>query len=108
MPEFAVEDVEAVMDAVNVLQPEATPYLRYSGRGMFGDTCFGIVCSSPSQAMLSLGQALGEEELDEGLVEAFSDHRQDSMGVESIIYFPAITVSEETADEWEQSGRPTA
>ena len=108
MPEFEVSEIETVMDAVNVQQPEATAYLRYSGRVMYGDTCFGIVCSSPAQAMLSIGQALGQEELDENLVEAFSDLRQDNMGLDTILYFPAISVSEETAEEWEQSGRPTA
>ena len=50
----------------------------YSGRGMFGKTCVGIVCRRPIMAI--------EFAAERGIRGA----RIDDMGLDSIVYWPAI------------------
>ena len=51
---------------------------RYSGRGMFGDTCVGIVCRDPLRTI--------EEAAARGLRGA----HQDQMGLDHIVYWPHL------------------
>jgi hypothetical protein len=75
-----------------------TLYPAYSGRGMYGRTCFGIVTDEPIPAMIRLTRTLmetcdiePEETLD--LLDALAEGAcQDSMGLQSIIYWPHIRV----------------
>ncbi len=75
--------------------------LSYSGRGMYGKSCLGFETSrsqSPIQATAEIIFSLSETcqysgdeiELSE-FVDFFSDVRQDSMGLGTIIYFPEIS-----------------
>jgi len=71
----------------------------YSGRGMYGDRCVGIVCWNPAEVMFNLGIAIGERIANEpgmqwaDLAESFKRSSQDSgMGLSSIIYFPSLTL----------------
>jgi hypothetical protein len=62
----------------------------YSGRGMFGEECFGVVLESDSQFSRFL-LALGETEPD--LARDLADRvRTDSMGMSGIWYFPGFTL----------------
>jgi hypothetical protein len=54
---------------------------NYSGRGMFGKTCYGIVCPSASECV--------EAAVSRGIRGAVSD----SMGKNFIVYWPKITGS---------------
>jgi len=54
----------------------------YSGRGMFGKTCWGIICGNINECI--------ESGVDYGLKGAKSDN----MGEQYIVYYPYITVIE--------------
>lgn len=72
----------------------------YSGRGMYGDECVGIVCGQGEMgvAQLMIVAALGLD--DEGLnwndvLEAFDEGPEmhtDSMGLRTIVYWPSVSV----------------
>lgn len=59
----------------------------YSGRGMFGATCIGIVTRRPD--------ALIEEAAAQGVRGA----KRDSMGCDYIVYWPKIKASDEATTE---------
>ena len=63
----------------------------YSGRGMYGDSCVGIVAHS----LLALGAAISrlveDEELREELI---SNSSTDSMGYDTIVYWTRVTSSD--------------
>ena len=73
-------------------------FRSYSGRGMFGKQCVGIVIpNNIGKAILDIGIKLGE--MDESdvknysyveFVESFHKILWDNMGLEYIIYFPDI------------------
>ena len=80
----------------------------YSGRGMFGKKCLGVVCNNPTNVVLELisffaenvsGQSAKEtcEDVVE-LCEMLRGSSQDSMGHDTIIYWPNI----EWKDEWDE------
>ena len=71
----------------------------YSGRFMYGSPCFGIVTSDPLSVLVRITRALietfGIDDDDEtaDLLDALSQGAQmDSMGLQSIVYWPHITV----------------
>jgi hypothetical protein len=67
----------------------------YSGRGMFGRECFGIVYDSLGQ-LLDFAAALGRRaEADDLDVSWLSNARRDSMGMSSIAYWPGVTLDGE-------------
>ncbi len=47
----------------------------YSGRGMFGSTCWGIVCDDPNEVIAEVG---------------VPGAKTDSMGTSTIVYWPNI------------------
>jgi hypothetical protein len=53
-------------------------YEGYSGRGMFGETCWGITCCNPIECI--------EAACDEGVRGAC----QDNMGRDYIVYWPSL------------------
>lgn len=62
----------------------------YSGRGMFGRQCFGIVCDDPLCTLAELCDHLRDTE---GITSAYAElgvPRIDSMGLSKILYFPCI------------------
>ena len=75
----------------------------YSGRGMYGDRCVGIVCDNPARIMFDLGMALGERIANEEgvrwyeIAQAFKHARTDSMGLSSIVYFESLSFDNEAA-----------
>jgi len=82
---------------------------NYSGRCMFGETCFGIVVDNIATAVYDLSEALREiiitesrndpdlaKEADDVLEDGkLTECRTDNMGLDCIIYFPHITVEQE-------------
>lgn len=72
----------------------------YSGRGMYGESCLGIVTSDTARCFMALAVALvnnGEQEI-LALLTA-SPSREDSLGKDGIVYFPRLTVEDDESEE---------
>ena len=66
-------------------------YDGYSGRGMFGMTCAGIICDEPLTVLVRLCSyiaGIGSNAEEEML--KLGNPRLDSMGIQSIVYFPSV------------------
>lgn len=87
-------DTEAIFHAADAAGIDVDEDLRrdYSGRGMFGDRCFGIVGGPGQFASFMAGIAADEAEgnANEGLAERLAENVvTDDMGLSTIYYFPA-------------------
>mgnify|MGYP007100040836 FL=1 len=71
---------------------DVEPYLNYSGRGMYGDTCVGF-SGDVSEMLLGIAatQVLG---IGEARILATKAHT-DSMGMGIIVYFPGVSLDGE-------------
>ena len=73
--------------------------LDYSGRGMYGDRCIGVVCADPVGLAVELGIELGRSvesgRVSEEIAEAFQRPQIDSMGRSQIIYWPRLAAASE-------------
>lgn len=63
--------------------------ISYSGRGMFGDTCAGFVCSDPKNAIIDL------MDHDSTISRMLRQSQQDNMGLDYIVYFPNVAWKDE-------------
>jgi hypothetical protein len=79
---------------VEILDNSGFDYRSYSGRCMYGDRCLGITCDNAVKCVAEICWAINDnvEELEEAqeLIEFLIDARSDSMGLDSIVYFPNI------------------
>lgn len=73
------------------LDPDADIRTNYSGRGMFGKTCLGLVYDSLSDLLVFVAYLARE---DEDHLDWISRVRQDSMGMSTIAYWPSVSVEE--------------
>jgi hypothetical protein len=64
-------------------------YGDYSGRGMYGKRCVGIVCDSPMDVVIELCDYLRDNGV-ESATSALGGTSWDSMGLQSIVYFPNV------------------
>jgi len=73
--------MEEMIEAVGAVSVAVGGEVRedYSGRGMFGVTCFGVVCPNAERAI--------EEAAERGIKGALVD----SMGRDEIVYWPSIS-----------------
>lgn len=90
---------------------EYTPYPKYSGRGMYGDTCYGFTVdrytSSVSAILKIINDLLndcgGDDEFEDvrDMIETLSNVsvKEDSLGLDSIIYFQGLRIPEDWEDE---------
>jgi hypothetical protein len=69
----------------------------YSGRNMFGRTCIGIVCDNIVGVSLELAVDLQENGMND-LIQLMVNASWDSMGRQSIVYFPSLQCSDEGED----------
>lgn len=67
---------------------EGNPRETYSGRGMYGKMCIGVVTENPDKLKRKLKGILGAE-LAYDLLENWTT---DNMGMSTIVYFPKFTV----------------
>lgn len=69
------------LDRINEIADEVGGTVRssYSGRGMYGKSCVGIVCSDPNECL----EVAGAHGIRGGVV--------DSMGLSFIVYWPKIS-----------------
>jgi len=92
------ENIMSLADSLNI-QFEIR---RYSGRGMYGKECFGVVTNKPGIVATTIFMALtdkfdeevGHQEKVDLLFE-LSKISQDSMGLHTIVYFPDISLEDE-------------
>ena len=69
---------------------ESAVYTNYSGRGMYGKECLGIVGSLGELLQFVLAmESLGQD------TTWVQNVRQDSMGLDSIFYWPSIEVEDD-------------
>lgn len=96
MAYITLTDDQAIefQDAVDNL--DGTVDFQYSGRGMYGDTCVGIVARDTASILLHLLRNLPDEiaDLFDGV-----EVRSDSMGLDEIVYFPAINTEYDPDDD---------
>lgn len=86
---LTAENLASLRDVVEN-QLGDTLYTGYSGRGMYGTTCIGIVATAIDHAMFNLGLRLGQA--DPELAESLADERieLDSLGLSTIAYWPNV------------------
>lgn len=75
------------------LAPEDALRESYSGRGMYGEPCFGIVVDRIGEALMFAAEAYGM-----GLDLDLSRAKMDGMGHGTIVYFPGHTIEGEGND----------
>lgn len=79
---------EMIDSAIDNAPVELDLVESYSGRAMYGDTCFGVICSSARAYTLFLLQVSLE---DFDLAETLAlEARSDNMGRDMIYYFPGL------------------
>lgn len=105
---FTAEELEDALEYYNA----GRVYADYSGRGMYGASCFGVVAAS-AIATLAILRATGEamfrdrgespfadELLDnEDVVDILLAVREDSLGRDTIVYFPGWQLATAADDE---------
>lgn len=73
----------------------------YSGRGMFGQECFGIVANSIGKVVASILRNIDDPDVIEEFAGVLENLHSDSMGLSSIFYFPNFEFGEEEDDDWD-------
>lgn len=87
-------------------------FRTYSGRGMYGKQCVGIVVSGGGatfELAFGLSAWVQQADVDFELGEAFKRPLTDSMGYDIIVYWPSIEVVDDEdgeADEEPYAGTP--
>ncbi len=73
-----------VEDKIKEIADEVDGSIRYdySGRGMFGDICYGIVCDDANKCLEVAGS------------KGITGGRTDSMGLQMIVYWPNLKPKE--------------
>lgn len=71
----------------------------YSGRGMFGQECFGIVANSVGKVVASILRNIDDPDVIEEFSDVLENLHTDSMGKSSIFYFPNFRFGEEEEDD---------
>ena len=86
-------------------------YPDYSGRAMYGSTCLGLVGHDilPLIIDLILHLQMAHEDDDDScdlteILQELRDGHTDGMGLDVIVYFPNITVSDEAVDALKNIG----
>jgi hypothetical protein len=69
---------------------ELSFYRNYSGRAMYGNSCFGITVNSPAVTALFFC-ALREFMILDDVLDVANDMNTDNMGRDTIVYFPGHT-----------------
>lgn len=94
MDTISREALEGALEQAGHYEVEEIVRDGYSGRGMNGKVCVGLVLGSANdlvQVAVRLAAMMGEEEAHD----FFGDMCEDSMGLDRIYYFPGWTVEDE-------------
>lgn len=83
---------------VSVIEDHAEIRHDYSGRGMFGEKCFGFVVENPEAAIAEIQADINGiyelKELQQEFTELLQHSRRDSMGFDTILYFLGYQTTE--------------
>lgn len=101
MREISNEYFNELVDQMYDFGVDFEPRTDYSGRGMMGKECIGFVTENPAKFLMTLGAILAVDERNaddagatyEGLCYYDMVPRTDSMGLDSIVYFPNVAVA---------------
>ena len=90
-------DLEFALNVADVYNEDGeTIRESYSGRGMYGAECFGLVVASEREAFKAILAMVAEDLID--IFDAsrlVDDLRVDSMGMSSIVYFEGWSLSDD-------------
>ena len=72
----------------------------YSGRGMYGELCFGFTCNhAPSALLQFVSTLLSDLTLERHdvitIIDELGSPRTDNMGLQTIVYFPSFHLDQE-------------
>ena len=84
MTVLTADQIDDMHEAAHTVDGEIYP--DYSGRGMFGDECVGVVLKDEGD-LFTFARLLDDE-----LAELLGNPRWDSMGLREIAYWPKVTV----------------
>jgi hypothetical protein len=88
---------------VELLEEAGFEPFSYSGRGMYGKRCVAVTVTSFGRFFADILLALEGEETDlEELASIFEGMHWDSMGYDSVCYFPRIPWADDAGDENEE------
>lgn len=82
---FTHAQLERALDEIGIDYEIVT---SYSGRGMYGASCFGVVTSAPVAVGVALAVAAEDDVSGADLGWIVDSARTDSMGRDLIVYFP--------------------
>ena len=74
------ETLNILSEAADIVGGEL--YKSYSGRGMFGQKCYGIVCDDPLACVETVA------------IQGIAGANYDNMGLRYVVYWPAIRYEE--------------
>ena len=73
------------------------PYFKYSGRFMYGETCFAVT-GNPNDIQAALMDfAFQHQRMAEIIRGLIKDQRQDDFGLDTIVYFPGVDIESDDA-----------
>lgn len=82
--------MEAVEDTQSMMGQDIEVHEKYSGKGMYGEQCPGIVCSTATFALFCAHLGACADEWD-----WVGNVRSDSFGLQMIWYWPGVELVEE-------------
>ena len=85
MTKLTEDQLDDLHNAAHIVDGEIYP--DYSGRGMYGDECVGIILKNEGDLFTFARQ------LDDELAELLGNPTWDSMGLREIAYWPKVSVS---------------
>ena len=68
------------------------PYFNYSGRCMYGKTCFGIVGDIGDIQAALIDFTLANPDMAETIRNIVKEQRRDNFGLDAIVYFPDVDI----------------
>lgn len=90
--ELAPEMIDTILETCEYWDVKCEAFPDYSGRGMYGKNCVGFTTDNP----FGLGAVIcwvAKEQMWEDLGELVDDTAMDSMGRDTIVYFPRFTTT---------------
>jgi hypothetical protein len=97
--QLTAEQYDNIRDRIEDFDYDARLRPHYSGRGMYGRTCIGIVhndANTPAAFLYILADELGEDFLD--LLQDLGS-AQDGMGLSTITYFSGLSVADDVEED---------
>jgi hypothetical protein len=92
LSDYIMDNVDFYIDVED--DPTLGVFRTYSGRGMMGRYCLGIVIngSDAFELAMTVGAWLSDYDMDHLLVDAFKRASVDNMGMQKIYYWRSIVV----------------